>query len=144
MEILQKKNIKINCPPMEKMAVVRRMGEMLQEAGYVTPAYIQAMVDKEGTMDTYLGNGIAIPHGIESARDEVITSGLGVMVFPKGIDWNGKKVRVVLGIAGKGDEHVEILSNIAVTLSDPKAVDQLVASDAAGIYTMLGEPEAQE
>ncbi len=113
------------------------MGQMLYEAGYVTNKYIKAMLDKEESMDTYLGNDIAIPHGIESARDEVISSGLGVMVFPDGIDWNGKKVRVVIGIAGREEEHVEVLSHIAVTLMEMEEVERLVRSDKHEIHEML-------
>ncbi|SDX97391.1 PTS sugar transporter subunit IIA [Eubacterium barkeri] len=137
MEILQEKNIIINCSLTEKMAVVKAMGQLLYESGYVTEAYIQGMIDKEGTMNTYLGNDIAIPHGIESVRDQVLVSGLGIMTFPQGIDWNGQKVRVVIGIAGKEEEHIEVLAHIAVTLSEPQEVDALVASDAKGIHQML-------
>ncbi len=137
MEILQEKCIRTNCVPKEKNDIVRDMGQMLYEAGYVTNKYIKAMLDKEESMDTYLGNDIAIPHGIESARDEVISSGLGVMVFPDGIDWNGKKVRVVIGIAGREEEHVEVLSHIAVTLMEMEEVERLVRSDKHEIHEML-------
>lgn len=137
MEILQEKCIRTNCVPKEKNDIVRDMGQMLYEAGYVTNKYIKAMLDKEESMDTYLGNDIAIPHGIESARDEVISSGLGVMVFPDGIDWDGKKVRVVIGIAGREEEHVEVLSHIAVTLMEMEEVERLVRSDKHEIHEML-------
>lgn len=136
-ELLEVKNIRLGCTPKEKEAVIREVGQMLCDSGYVDEAYIEAMLKRELTFATNIGNGIALPHGVEEAKKEIKRSGIAVMVFPEGTDWGGEKVKLVIGIAGVGEEHLEILSTIAEKLSEPEAVEQIAACTESEIYEIF-------
>lgn len=134
MDILERKNIILNSPLTNKDDIIRYIGHIFYKDGYTTAAYTQAMLDKEKTFNTAIGNSVAIPHGTEDGKKEVRSSGLVIMTFPNGIDWNGTTVTLVIGIAGAGDEHVEMLSNIAIACSDEDDVTDIVHSTADEIY----------
>ncbi len=138
-QMLELKNIRLGCEPMPKEAVIREMGKILYESGYVNEAYAEAMLKREESFPTNIGNGIALPHGVEEAKKEIKRSGIAVMVFPDGTNWGSEDVRLVIGIAGVGEEHLEILSIIAEKLSDPNAVDVIVSSSAEEIYRTFTE-----
>jgi mannitol/fructose-specific phosphotransferase system IIA component len=95
------------------------------------------MLEREKTFSTNIGNGIAIPHGVEAAKQDIKASGLSVMVFPEGTMWDNEPMYVVIGIAAVGDEHLNILANIADKLSDMEAVKQLILSDVDTIYNIF-------
>ncbi|WP_213453681.1 PTS sugar transporter subunit IIA [Rhizomonospora bruguierae] len=99
---------------------IRRCGETLVEVGAVTPAYVEAMLAREQTISTYVGEGVAIPHGTLTAKECVRRDALAVLRFPDGVDWNGNRVLVCVAIAARGDGHVEILSELAQILLDPE------------------------
>lgn len=140
LELLQKKNIIINCKSKSKDEVIREVGQLLCDSGYVESSYIDAMLEREKIFATNIGNSIAIPHGVETAKKNIKVSGIAVMVFPEGTPWNDELVKVVIGIAGVGDDHLEVLANIANTLSTQEAVDKLVKSSADMILkTFTGE-----
>lgn len=134
MELIQKGNIFLNCKAKEKEDVIREMGQVLYRSGYVEESYIDAMLQREKSFSTSIGNGIAIPHGVEAAKKGIKKSGIAVMIFPEGTMWNETEVKVVIGIAGVGDEHLEVLANIAEKLSSEQAVKDLVKSSADEIY----------
>lgn len=133
-ELLEKKNIRLNCKPMPKDDVIRAVGQMLCDSGYVDEGYIDAMLKRELSFPTNIGNGIALPHGVEEAKKEIKQSGIAVMVFPEGTDWGGEKVKLVIGIAGVGEDHLEILSIIAEKMSAPDAVETLIQGNEEDIY----------
>ncbi|WP_097013982.1 PTS sugar transporter subunit IIA [Anaerocolumna aminovalerica] len=137
MELLQKKNIILGCRPKEKDEVIRESGRLLYNSGYVEESYIDGMLEREKTFSTNIGNGIAIPHGVEAAKQNIKTSGLSVMVFPEGTMWDSELMYVVIGIAAVGDEHLSILANIADKLSDMEAVKKLIVSDVDTIYNIF-------
>lgn len=86
-----------------------------------------------------MGNEIAMPHGVEEAKKEIKNSGIAVMIFPNGTDWEPEQVKVVIGIAGVGEEHLTILSNIAIKLSTPEDIERMVNADVDEIYNILTE-----
>lgn len=137
MELLQKKNIILGCKPKEKESVIQEVGRMLCNSGYVEEDYIIGMLERENTFSTNIGNGIAIPHGVEASKQNIKISGLSVMVFPEGTMWNDEPVYIVIGIAAVGDEHLDILANIADKLSDMEAVKKLIFSDVDTIYNIF-------
>lgn len=137
MELLQKNNIKLNCKSKLKEDVIREVGQLLCDSGYVDAEYIDAMIERENTFSTNIGNGIAIPHGVEKAKMNIKKSGIAVMVFPEGTLWNDELVKVVIGIAGVGDEHLDVLANIADKLSNPEAVEELIKSSVDTIYNIF-------
>ncbi len=138
-ELLELKNIRLGCKAMPKNDVIREMGKLLCESGYVNEAYAEAMIKREESFPTNIGNGIALPHGVEEAKKEIKRSGIAVMVFPEGTNWGSEDVRLVIGIAGVGEEHLEILSIIAEKMSDPNAVDVIVNSTKEEIYRTFTE-----
>lgn len=139
-EILKKDNIILNCPPAPKEQIIERIGNILKDSGYCTDAYVKGMLAKEKVFNTNIGNQIAIPHGIEEVRDEVLRSGIAMMVFPQGTDWGtDEKVKVVIAIAGKGDEHMSLLSRIAIYFMDPENVEHVVQSNVDEIYHIFEE-----
>ena len=136
-ELLQKKNIILNCKSKTKEEVIREVGGLLYDSGYVDADYIEAMLKREESFATNIGNGIAIPHGVEEAKKNIKKSGIAVMLFPEGTMWDDEPVNVVIGIAGLGEEHLNILANIAEKLSTREAVDDLIHNDVDTIYSMF-------
>lgn len=137
MQLLRKENIILNCKAKQKDEVIREIGKMLVNSGYVDESYIDAMLKRELTFSTNIGNGIALPHGVEEAKKDIKKSGFAVMVFPEGTLWNEEEVKVVIGIAGVGEEHLEILANIADKLSEPQAVEDLLTSSVDEIHKLF-------
>ena len=135
--MLLKENIKVNCKSMAKEQVIEAVGKMLVDSGYVNADYVDAMKEREKTFSTCMGNCLAMPHGVEAAKKEILHSGIAVMIFPEGVDWDGEEVKVVVGIAGVGEEHLTILANIAGCLESMEDVEKLVAGDADYIYSVL-------
>lgn len=135
--LLLKENIKVGCTAQPKEQVIRAVGQMLADSGYVDQPYVDAMLEREKTVSTYMGSGLALPHGVEAAKKQVKESGIAVMTFPEGIDWDGNMVHVVIGIAGVGEEHLEILATIADKMMDDDAADRLANGDADTVYQML-------
>ncbi len=140
-QILKEKNIFISCKGDNKENIIKKIGEIFCREGASTEKYTAAMLEKESVMNTYIGNSIAIPHGVESSRVDVIKSCIVVMVFPEGTDWNGEVARIVIGIASKGNDHINILSNIASVLSDEAVVDKIINSDTYTIMEMLSNKD---
>jgi mannitol/fructose-specific phosphotransferase system IIA component len=127
-DILVKESILLNQEIGSKEEAIRMAGELLVRNGYVKENYIEEMLKREDLSTTYIGNDIAIPHGTETAKDEVLTSGISVIQVPGGVDFNGEKARVIFGIAGKDNTHIDILSNIAIICSEMENVEKIVAA----------------
>lgn len=140
-EILSKKNIVLNCKEDNKEEVIRKIGTLLVESGYVTANYIDGMLEREKTFATYMGNGIALPHGVESAKENILASGIVIMIFPDGTDWDGEMAKIVIGIAGKGKEHLQILGNIAFKLGEEEAVDAMIAMNVDEVFEFITRKE---
>lgn len=117
---------------------MRTAADQLVAVGAVTDAYFSAMLEREASVSTYMGNGLAIPHGTNDAKEEILRSGLAVTRYDGGVDWAGEPVTFVIGIAGQGDAHLEILTNIAIMFSDEDEVAKLAAaSNADELYELL-------
>ena len=137
-ELLLRENIRVNCKADTQEQVIRQVGQMLVDSGYVKQSYVDGMVEREKTFSTFMGNGLALPHGVEAAKKEIKSSGIAVMTFPEGTDWDGTKVTVVIGIAGVGEEHLDILSVIADKMMDETAAEKLAIGDVDTVYEILG------
>jgi len=110
---------------------IRDVGRLLVEAGAVRPGYIDSMLDRERTVSTSMGNFLAIPHGTNEGREFIDATALAVIRYPEAIDWDGDEVRFVIGIAGRENEHLEILGRIAVLFSEDDDVQELLAAPTA-------------
>ena len=118
----------LNLESVSKEEAIVAAGEQLVALGCADDVYIEHMLEREKIMTTYMGMGIAIPHGTNEAKEYIKKSGVVFLQYPNGVDFDGEKAYLIIGIAGKGDEHLEILSNIAIKISD-ELVDKLKATD---------------
>lgn len=121
--------IVLGAEPSGKIQAIEQVGEILVRAGYIEPAYIESMKQREIIANTFLGNGISIPHGLPENRDNILKTGVAVLQVPGGVMWNpGETAHLVVGIAAKSDEHIEILTNLTHVLDDPDTVERLIAT----------------
>lgn len=135
--LLYPENVKVGCKADTKENVIRQVGQMLVDSGYVSPSYVDAMVKREESFSTYMGNELALPHGVEEAKKEIKASGIAVMIFPEGTDWGGETVKVVVGIAGVGEEHLQILSVIAEQALEEGNMERIINGSAQEVYEIL-------
>ncbi|QOX62863.1 PTS mannitol transporter subunit IIA [Anoxybacterium hadale] len=124
--ILNEGNILLNVAAEGKYEAIERTGKLLAANGYVEPDYIEGMRKREDEVTTYIGNGISIPHGTSQYVNSIKTSGIVVLQYPEGVDFGeGNVAYILIGIAGKNDEHLEILSAIALVCQDEDNVSKL-------------------
>src|SRR6476619_671059 len=88
------------------------VGQVLVERRYVDAGYVEAIHGRERISSTFLGNGIAIPHGLPEARGLVLKTGIVVVQFPTGVSWGDGTVHLAVGIAARSDEHIQVLANL--------------------------------
>lgn len=128
-EVLVAENVRLNVTVSNKEEAIRLAGELLVKNGYVNKSYIDSMMEREKLTTTYMGNFIAIPHGTNDSKKEVLESGISILQIPEGVDFGGGNVaKVVFGIAGVGDGHLEILSQIAILCSEVENVEKIIAA----------------
>lgn len=139
MNVLAADSIRLHGTATTRDEAIAEVGELLVSTGSVTTDYVTAMFARESSVSTYMGNLLAIPHGTNESKDEVHHSAVAVVRYDHDIDWGGHPVRFVIGIAGKGDSHLEVLGAIALVFSDLSAVDDLQkASSANQVLDRLG------
>jgi PTS system mannitol-specific IIA component len=127
--ILSADKIILNARPADKAAAIDAVGRLLVATGHVTADYIAAMFAREAIATTYLGNGVAVPHGTKDSLAFVRSSGLAILHVPVGVDFgHGNTARLVIGLAARGDEHLDILTSLAEVCSDDARLEQLLAS----------------
>jgi PTS system mannitol-specific IIA component len=97
---------------------IRQVGAVLVAVGAVSPSYVDSMLEREQSISTFIGEGVAIPHGTLSGKDSVLRDALAVVQFPHGVDWHGDRAELCIGIAAVGDGHVGILAQLAELLMD--------------------------
>jgi PTS system mannitol-specific IIC component len=118
-------------------------GRLLLERGAVDEDYIRAMHEREESVSTYMGSFLAIPHGTNAAKDHIRKSAVSVVRYPEGIDWNGKQVKFVVGVAGVNNEHLHILSSIAKVFTNKAQVAQLEAATSVDeVLELFGKVNA--
>jgi PTS system mannitol-specific IIC component len=128
-EILKKENIKLGLDSVERNEAIKMAGELLVESGYVDQDYIEAMLDREQEMTTYIGQGVAIPHGVGSAKKKINKTGISILQFPDGVDFEGEKAYLVIAIAGVGNEHLKILANLSELIEEDSTAKKLRTTD---------------
>ena len=127
-DVLSTGQVRIHSGSATREEAMKEAADILEAAGAVTSAYFDAMQQREETVSTYMGNELAIPHGTNETKHTILGSALSVVRYDGGVDWGGEPVTFVIGIAGKGDEHLEILSQIAILFSDEDEVETLKAA----------------
>lgn len=142
-QILPAANVRLAARATSRDDAIREAGAILVDAGAVDPGYIDSMLAREASVSTYMGNFLAIPHGTNEAKDQIRRSALSVIRYDDPVDWNGEEARFVVGIAGIENEHLEILSKIAIIFSDEDEVQRLLdAPTAADLHAQLSEVNA--
>ena len=146
MSILTAERIKLKAEATDKLDAIEKCGQLLVETGCVEPGYVKGMLAREETMSTYLGNGIAIPHGQFDNRAQIKQTGISVLQIPDGVVWeDDEKVYLVIGIAAQEDEHVTVLSNLAEAIEDEDTTQELItATDKQVILDYLGKENQDE
>jgi mannitol PTS system EIIA component len=125
--VLSSEKMVLNASVTSKWEAIELAGRMLVQAGHVTEDYISKMVEREELLTTYMGNGIAIPHGTDDSKKWIQSTGISIVQIPEGVDFgNGNIAYLVIGIAAVGDDHLDILSNIAIVCSEEENVRALV------------------
>lgn len=134
--------IKLNMEFKTKEDAIRYCGGLLVEAGHVNEAYIEAMIERNNELSVYMGNFIAIPHGTDEAKKEILSSGLAVVQVPKGINFGTaeapKVATILFGLAGLGDDHLEMIQKISLFCADVENVAKLAdAQTVEEVITLL-------
>ncbi|HEX7202343.1 MAG TPA: PTS sugar transporter subunit IIA, partial [Arthrobacter sp.] len=127
-DILVADSVILNGSATNRDAAIDEAGRLLLARGAVDEGYLAAMHEREESVSTYMGSFLAIPHGTNAAKDHIRKSAVSVIRYPEGIDWNGKQVKFVVGVAGINNEHLHILSSIAKVFTDKAQVAQLEAA----------------
>ena len=137
-ELLPEKSIALDLDITSREEAVATAGEMLLSTGAVDERYADAMLEREYSVSTYVGEGIAMPHGTLTAKDSVVADALVLLRFSAPIDWNGEQVSVVIGIAARGRGYISLISQLAAALLDSgKAADLRSATTVDEVYAVF-------
>jgi len=126
MKILAADRIQLQATAVGKLDAIRKAGQLLVDSGCVKPAYVEGMLAREETMSTYLENGVAIPHGKDENRKDIMQTGISILQIPDGIEWEpGETAYLIVGIAALSDEHIDILTALSEVIEDESLITQL-------------------
>jgi mannitol/fructose-specific phosphotransferase system IIA component len=123
--VLGRDAVRLGLSATDKEDALRQCGAVLVEIGAADAAYADAILEREQSVSTYMGEGFAIPHGTDASREHIHRAALAFLQFPRGVDWNGKQCQVAIAIASKSDEHIGILQSLAMVLSDQESAQRL-------------------
>jgi phosphocarrier protein FPr len=143
-EVLSASNVRVGAAASDRDTAIDVVGGMLVGSGCVTSDYVVEMRARERIVSTYLGNGIALPHGTNEGRTAVRRTGLAVVQFPLGVPWGDERAYLVIGLAALAEEHIGVLQRLATILGDEALCQRLaVTSDADEIYRTLSQPDEE-
>jgi len=143
--LLELSAVRLGLTAEDKADALRQCGEVLVEIGAASKEYAEALHERERSVSTYVGEGVAIPHGTNESREHIERAALAFLQFPDGVDWDGQNVTVCVAIASKSEEHVDILSALAQVLMDPaKAAELREATSADAVLALLSPPEQKD
>ena len=135
---LRPEDVRTGLSAADKYTAIRMAGDQLVARGCVEASYIDAMLAREEVVTTYIGEGVAIPHGVGSAKQFIKKTGLAVLQFPEGVPFGDEKAYLVVGIAGLEEEHLPILQALATIMLDEDRIEAIKHStDATFIYESL-------
>jgi mannitol PTS system EIIA component len=141
--VLNENNILLKVKSETKVEAIERAGNLLVQNGYVEKEYIEGMKHRDEDITTYIGNNVAIPHGMNEYKKFIKHSGIVIIQYPQGVDFgDGNIAKLVIGIAGKNNDHMAILSKIAIVCEDKENVKKLIAEvDKRLMIEMIMETE---
>ncbi|HJA28119.1 MAG TPA: PTS mannitol transporter subunit IICBA [Candidatus Olsenella pullicola] len=136
-------DIQLGLAPVGREQCIRDSGALLVERGCVSEPYVDAMVERDRLTSVYIGMGIAIPHGTNEAKEAVEKTGVVLQQYPEGVDFDGERANLVFGIAGRGEEHLEVLANICRILEDEAVLEKMkTTTDKDWVLRVLSGREA--
>jgi len=128
--LLSERSVRVKAAFASKDDAIRACGELLLEAGHVEPGYVEAMLERDSLSTTYVGNGVAVPHGTKDSKRFIRSTGLAVIQVPDGVDFlKGNTARLLVGLAALGDEHMDILTEIAMICADDARLAMLLSAE---------------
>lgn len=132
-DVLRQENVKIGLLSVSREEAITAAGKMLVASGYADEGYVQGMLNREHDLSTYIGKGIAIPHGENAVKDTIKKTGIVVCQYPEGVKFGDETAYLVIGIAGVGNDHLAILANIATMVGDytDEQLEQLFKTKSA-------------
>lgn len=137
--------VRLGLEAADKEDALRQCGAVLVEIGAAGPAYAEAILEREQSVSTYMGEGFAIPHGTDASREHINRAALAFLQFPAGVDWGGQDCRVCIAIASRSDEHIGILQSLALVLSDPDAAKRLrETTDVTEVLELLAARDEED
>ena len=144
-ELLAEQSINLTAEAKDRDDAIRQAGNALLAAGAIDASYIDAMLERENSVSTFVGEGVAIPHGTLAGKDAVKNDALVLLRFPDGVDWDGNEVKVAIGIAAKGNGHIALLSQLATVLLEPEKAEALRnATTKEQVYELLASEDEEE
>jgi len=144
-ELLAEQSINLTAEAKDRDDAIRQAGNALLSAGAIDASYIDAMLERENSVSTFVGEGVAIPHGTLAGKDAVKNDALVLLRFPDGVDWDGNDVKVAIGIAAKGNGHIALLSQLATVLLEPEKAEALRnATTKEQVYELLASEDEEE
>jgi phosphocarrier protein FPr len=127
---LESTNIEVGAEAAGKEDAIRQVALLLVRSGCIAPGYAESMLAREDVANTYLGKGVAIPHGMPKDRELIQRTGLAVLQVPAGVAWQpGDTARLIVGIAARSDEHLDVLANLTDLLFDDDLIERLAVTD---------------
>jgi len=144
-DLLAESSINLTATAESRDDAIRQAGEALLAAGAIDASYIDAMLEREKSVSTFVGEGVAIPHGTLAGKDSVKKDALVLLRFPEGVDWDGFDVSIAIGIAAKGNGHIALLSQLATILLEPEKAEALRnATTTAEVYELLASTDEED
>lgn len=143
-ELLARAAVRLDATAADRDDAIRQCGQALVRVGAVAPAYVDAMIERERSVSTYVGEGVAIPHGTLNSKESVGHDAVSFVRFPDGVAWNGERVHVCIGIAARGDGHVRLLAELAQILLDPDRARALRETNDTDEVVRLLQPAGEE
>ena len=135
--------IRLGATPRDKNEAIRQVAALLAENGKVAPEYVEGMFAREAQENTYLGNGVTIPHGTPQSRHLIKETAIAVLQVPGGIDWEdgeGEPAYLIVGIAASDNEHLAVLKRLSTVVGDEEVAERLAkTTDAEDIRRALSD-----
>lgn len=140
--ILEPSAVRLGLVAKDKADALRQCGAVLVEIGAASPPYTDALFEREKSVSTYIGEGVAIPHGTNESREHIERAAIAFLQFPDGVDWDGNQVQVCIAIASRSEEHIDILQSLATVLMVPESAAALREASSIDDVIALLSPQA--
>ncbi|SFE38540.1 PTS system, mannitol-specific IIA component [Paenibacillus algorifonticola] len=145
MTILSTDKVKLNVQVNDKYEAIRLAGQLLVEAGHVPASYVDKMIEREELLSTYIGGGLAMPHGTNDSKSLIHSTGMSILIVPGGVDFGGDEpAKLVIGLAAVGDDHLNILTSVAMLVSEEDDMERILNASSEAELIAIFEQGMEE